>query len=107
MDSDSNTVIDACCNQKVVDDVLKKQARSYANKRYYEKNRDAIKAKAYHRHLLAGKIKNPRAATRVFYGDQLDFENLPNTTCRAPPVERYLWSATIGAPPVECEVCHF
>ena len=68
MDSDPNVVIDA--------DLLKTQARSYANKRYYEKNRDAIKSKAYYRHFIAGKIKNPRATTREFYGDQVDFENL-------------------------------
>ena len=69
-------------------ETLKKQARSYANRRYYEKNRDAIKRKAYSRVFMAGKIKNPRATTRDFYGDQVDFENIAHATCGAPPVVR-------------------
>ena len=82
-------------------DLLKKQSRSYANKRYYEKNRDAIKAKAYYRHFMAGKIKNPRATTRDFYGDQVDFENIG-----APHVVRPVCqcSATCGAPCAPCAV---
>ena len=69
-----NVVIDA--------ETLKKQSRSYANRRYYEKNRDAIKRKSYCRAFLAGKIKNPRTTTRDFYSDQLDFKSIDNAVVR-------------------------
>ena len=62
-------------------DAIKRQNRSDANRRYYDKNRDVIKAKAYCRAFMAGKIKNPRATTRDIYSDQLDFENCPIGRC--------------------------
>ena len=59
----------------------RRQSRSDANRRYYEKNRDRIKARAYCRAFTAGKIKNPRATTKNIYCDQLDFENCPIGRC--------------------------